>query len=130
MNSQMYCVNVENYKFSCQRVGCNSSVFVDKYSGQFDKFRCPECLGLPCTYYGIVPADNYTVCSNCRCYYKCTENYLGSNSKCPGCRNPVSLSNDLIDYPLVVAEQKRPKTRDGGIRRTPVQGVSSDHGNV
>ncbi|XWV26727.1 putative orfan [Tupanvirus soda lake] len=71
----------------CQEAGCSNSVFVKYFKGQYNDFRCPLCLSMPCVINATsVPAGHYTSCSACKSYFKCLADYKGTKPLCPMCR--------------------------------------------
>jgi hypothetical protein len=91
----------------CQKKGknkeydCNSKVFVKWYQGQLSKFRCPNCLGLDIAEGTQIRALCYGICSQCECYFKCMEDYLGNKPKCPNCRNTAPVEIKPVNKNIV-----------------------------
>lgn len=96
MNKKQFSLKEE--RFVCQNPICKNMVYVHKYQGDRQKFRCPICLGLPFTTPGNkVLAGNYTSCTICDCQFKVMKDFVGKKPKCPPHRFEKCVSCNVQD---------------------------------
>ena len=98
IKKKRYSFRIENQHFVCQEPHCKNLVYVNKYKGEYDDFRCPTCMRQPFVSPGnAVKSNTYTNCVTCRCFFKVFEDFQGKNPKCPTHRFKKCVNCPTID---------------------------------
>ena len=99
-------VNLKNCKITCQSSECNKTVFVTRFIGEYERFRCFECLGFTCIQFPV-SEDQFSQSNEKQIFEKPVRN--PAPEKKPIVVNPVR--NDPERKPIVMKPNTQPNTK-------------------